>query len=112
MFTAPDLCRLIADKGYEPYASRPLLIDEVGREPLEMNAFGNIIHPIKELMAIRYNKGARTFFTSNFKIGSLSKWRDEKGTLVGYGQDIGDRIREMMIIVELPGESRRDISLK
>ena len=73
MFTAPDLCRLIADKGYEPYASRPLLIDEVGREPLEMNAFGNIIHPIKELMAIRYNKGARTFFTSNFKISSLSK---------------------------------------
>lgn len=112
MFAAPDLCRLIAEKGFEPFSTRPLFIDEVGREPMEMKAFGNTIHPIKELMAIRYNKGARTFFTSNFRVGSLSKWRDESGTLIGYGQDIGDRIREMMNIVELPGESRREISAK
>ena len=110
MIPAPDLCRMIAEKGYEPFATRPLFIDEVGREPMEMKAFGNIIHPIKELMAIRYNRGARTFFTSNFKITSLSRWRDEKGELVGYGQDIGDRIREMMNIVELPGDSRREQS--
>lgn len=110
MIPAPDLCRMIAEKGYEPFATRPLFIDEVGREPMEMKAFGNVIHPIKELMAIRYNRGARTFFTSNFKITSLSRWRDEKGELVGYGQDIGDRIREMMNIVELPGESRREQS--
>ena len=84
MIAAPDLCRLIAEKGFEPFATRP----------------------------IRYNKGARTFFTSNFRVGSLSKWRDESGTLIGYGQDIGDRIREMMNIVELPGESRREISAK
>lgn len=110
MIPAPDLCRMIAEKGYEPFATRPLFIDEVGREPMEMKAFGNVIHPIKELMAIRYNRGARTFFTSNFKITSLSRWRDDKGELVGYGQDIGDRIREMMNIVELPGESRREQS--
>ncbi len=110
MIPAPDLCRMIAEKGYEPFATRPLFIDEVGREPMEMKAFGNIIHPIKELMAIRYNRGARTFFTSNFKITSLSRWRDDKGELVGYGQDIGDRIREMMNIVELPGDSRREQS--
>lgn len=110
MIPAPDLCRSIAEKGYEPFATRPLFIDEVGREPMEMKAFGNVIHPIKELMAIRYNRGARTFFTSNFKITSLSRWRDDKGELVGYGQDIGDRIREMMNIVELPGDSRREQS--
>ncbi|WP_033147867.1 hypothetical protein [Prevotella sp. P6B1] len=108
MIPAPELCYKISEKGYDSFASRPLFIDEVGREPMEMKAFGNTIHPIKELIAIRYNKGARTFFTSNFKITSLSKWRDEKGNLVGYGQDIGDRIREMMNIVEMTGESRRE----
>ena len=56
---------------------------------------------------MRYNRGARTFFTSNFKLGTLSRWRDEKGTLIGYGSDIGDRIGEMTTIVEMPGESRR-----
>lgn len=108
MIPAPELCRKIAEKGYDSYISRPLFIDEVGREALEMNAFGNKIHPIKELMALRYNSGARTFFTSNFKLSSLSKWRNEKGELIGYGSDIGDRISEMTNIVEMPGESRRE----
>ena len=108
MIPAPELCRKIAEKGYDSYATRPLFIDEVGREALEMNAFGNKIHPIKELLALRYNSGARTFFTSNFKLSSLSKWRNEKGELIGYGSDIGDRISEMTNVVEMPGESRRE----
>lgn len=107
MIPAPELCDKIASKGFERYASRPLFIDELGREKYEMNAFGNKIYPIKELIAIRYNKGARTFFTSNFKISTLSKWRSDNGEIIGYGSDIGDRIREMTTIVEMPGESRR-----
>ena len=107
MIPAQELCQMIAEKGFDGFASRPLLIDEIGRETLEMNAFGNKIHPIKDLLAMRYNRGARTFFTSNFKLGTLSRWRDEKGTLIGYGSDIGDRIGEMTTIVEMPGESRR-----
>ena len=108
MIPAPELCRLIAEKGFDRFATRPLFIDELGRESLEINAFGNKIHPIKELMSIRYNNGARTFFTSNYKLSTLSKWRNEKGELIGYGSDIGDRISEMTNIVEMPGESRRE----
>ena len=58
--------------------------------------------------ALRYNNGARTFFTSNFKLSTLSRGRNEKGELIGYGQYIGERIQEMTNIVEMPGESRRE----
>lgn len=107
MISASDLCDMIAEKGFKSFTTRPLFIDELGREKLEMNAFGNKIRPMKELIAKRYNMGARTFFTSNFKVATLAKWRDEKGEIIGYGSEIGGRIREMTTIVEMPGEDRR-----
>jgi DNA replication protein DnaC len=78
MISAPELCRRIAEKGFDRFATRPLFIDELGRESLEINAFGIKIHPIKELMSNRYNNGARTFFTSNYKLSTSSKWRNER----------------------------------
>jgi hypothetical protein len=45
MIPAQELCQMIAEKGFDGFASRPLLIDEIGRETLEMNAFGNKIIP-------------------------------------------------------------------
>ena len=92
----------------ESLATRPLFIDELGREQLEISDFGNKIRPINDLMALRYNTGARTFFTSNFFLSTLSKGRNEKGEIIGYGQYIGERIQEMTNIVEMPGESRRE----
>ena len=108
MIPATLLFQRILDDGINSLAQRPLFIDELGREQLEMNAFGNKMRPIEDLMALRYNNGARTFFTSNFKIATLSKGHNEKGEKIGYGQYIGDRIQEMTNIVELPGESRRE----
>ena len=108
MIPATLLFQRIIDDGINSLAKRPLFIDELGREQLEMNAFGNKMRPIADLMALRYNFGARTFFTSNFKLSTLSKGRNEKGELVGYGQYIGERIQEMTNIVEMPGESRRE----
>ena len=108
MIPATLLFQRIIDDGINSLANRPLFIDELGREQLEMNAFGNKMRPIEDLMALRYNNGARTFFTSNFKIATLSKGHNEKGDKIGYGQYIGDRIQEMTNIVELPGESRRE----
>ena len=108
MIPATLLFQRIIDDGINSLAKRPLFIDELGREQLEMNAFGNKMRPIADLMALRYNFGARTFFTSNFKLSTLSKGRNEKGELIGYGQYIGERIQEMTNIVEMPGESRRE----
>lgn len=108
MIPATLLFQRILDDGINSLATRPLFIDELGREQLEMNAFGNKIRPIADLMALRYNCGARTFFTSNFKIETLSKGRSDKGELIGYGKYIGERIQEMTNIVQMPGESRRE----
>ena len=108
MIPATLLFQRIIDDGINSLANRPLFIDELGREQLEINAFGNKMRPIADLMALRYNNGARTFFTSNFKLSTLSKGRNDKGELIGYGQYIGERIQEMTNIVEMSGESRRE----
>lgn len=108
MIPATLLYERIIHDGIDQLAKRPLFIDELGREQLEITAYGNKIRPIADLMALRYNNGARTFFTSNFKLKTLSKGYNEKGELVGYGQYIGERIQEMTNIVEMPGESRRE----
>jgi DNA replication protein DnaC len=108
MIPATLLYKRIIHDGIDMLAKRPLFIDELGREQLEIAAFGNKIRPIADLMALRYNNGARTFFTSNFKLSTLSRGRNEKGELIGYGQYIGERIQEMTNIVEMPGESRRE----
>ena len=108
MIPATLLFQRIIDDGINSLATRPLFIDELGREQLEMNAFGNKMRPIADLMALRYNNGARTFFTSNFKLSTLSKGHNDKGELIGYGQYIGERIQEMTNITEMPGDSRRE----
>lgn len=108
MIPATQLYKKIISDGMNNLAFRPLFIDELGREQLEVNDFGNKLRPVSELMALRYDTGARTFFTSNFKISTLSKGYNEKGELIGYGQYIGERIQEMANMVELPGDSRRE----
>ena len=108
MIPADQLYKRIIKDGINSLTRRPLLIDELGREQLEVNEFGNKLRPINELMALRYETGARTFFTSNFSIATLSKGYNEKGELIGYGKYIGERIQEITNIAVLPGESRRE----
>lgn len=108
MIPANQLYKEIQERGIMTLARRPLFIDELGREQLEINDFGNRIRPINDLMAARYETGARTFFTSNFKLETLSKGRSENGEIVGYGKYIGERIQEATNIVNLPGDSRRE----
>jgi DNA replication protein DnaC len=66
-----------------------------------VNDFGNRIRPFNQLMEMRYETGARTFFTSNFSMETLSK--DSQG----YGEYINERVQEMTNMVVLPGTSRR-----
>lgn len=108
MISASQLYKRIIDDGIKSLINRPLFIDDLGREQQEVNEFGNRLRPISELMAMRYETGARTFFTSNFKISTLSKGRNEKGEMQGYGEYIGERIQEMTNMAILPGNSRRE----
>lgn len=108
LIPANQLYRRIQQDGIVSLSKRPLFIDELGREQLEINDFGNRIRPINDLMEARYEAGTRTFFTSNFTLDTLSKGRNDKGEMIGYGKYIGERIQEATNIVTLPGASRRE----
>ena len=101
MYHANELCEFIREQGIKEIDRKPLFIDEPGREPNEVVDFGNVKKPIVDLLAKRYERGARTYATTNFKLQSL----EEK-----YGQYIVSRLREMCNYVLLPGDSRRLIN--
>lgn len=108
LIPANQLYKRIQQDGIMSLSRRPLFIDELGREQLEINDFGNRIRPINDLMEARYETGTRTFFTSNFTLDNLSKGRNDRGEMIGYGKYIGERIQEATNIVTLPGTSRRE----
>lgn len=93
-----ELSRLIIQRGLDYYAKRPLFIDEMGREESEVKDYGNVVKPVIDLFALRYENGARTYATTNFKYDSIEKF---------YGEFIRTRMEEMMTYVPFPGESRR-----
>lgn len=89
---------VIRKDGTEHYEKRPLFIDDIGKESKEVNNFGTITRPIADLMALRYDNGALTFVTCNYKLETLTEF---------YGVTTTDRFKEMFNIIELEGESFR-----
>ena len=105
---AKQLFDIIADKGIQSIKSKPLFIDELGRENLEMRDYGNVIKPVIDLFAIRYEFGGRTYATSNFTLDTLEATKDASGyTISRYGSFIRTRMDEIFNIVMLPGGNRR-----
>lgn len=107
---AKQLIELLqAEGGIMELKRRPLFIDELGRENLEIKDYGNIVKPVVDLFAIRYEYGGRTYATSNFTLDTLEAARDEKGKITAqrYGNFIRTRMDEMFNVVEMPGENRR-----
>ena len=107
---AKQLIELLqSEGGITGLRERPLFIDELGRENLEMKDYGNVVKPVIDLFAIRYEYGGRTYATSNFTLDTLEAARDVKGKVTAqrYGNFIRTRMDEMFNVVELPGENRR-----
>ncbi len=97
------LSDIIYSRGVIDLSTKPLFIDDVGRENIEDIDFGKKIKPFTDLIALRYEKGALTFATSNFMIESLAG--DVKNR--GYGTYITSRMEEMFNVIKLPGANRR-----
>lgn len=95
-----DLQERIIRETARPFLFRPLIIDEFGREPKTIQYFGNILHPVSELLSERSDTGAVTHGTTNFTLSTLSS--DDF-----YGGMIGDRLRTMFNFITLKGGSRR-----
>ena len=97
-FHAKDLLMKIKANGVAPFTRGMLFIDEFGREEKELKDYGNTITPIVDLLAARYDNGARTFITTNFNYESLKEM---------YKEFIVSRMKEMCTYVIVGGKSRR-----
>ena len=77
----------------------PLLaIEDLGREPSEIQNYGNVISPMVDLLEHRYDKMLFTAMTTNILPGQIAEQ---------YGERIADRFREMVEVVVFKGGSFR-----
>ena len=67
-----------------------LLIDDLGVEPQSYNDFGEIRHPLAELLILRYKQNSPTIIATNCTIEQIGE---------RYGDRLQDRIREMYAII-------------
>ncbi len=89
-----------SDSGIKAYAYRPLIIDEFGREPMQVMEFGNIMTPTSDLLLARADSPVITHGTTNFSLETLSNQNH-------YGSMLGDRLRAMFNFIRVEGGSRR-----
>lgn len=73
-------------------------IDDVGTEASEISNYGNIIYPIRDILMYRYEHDLVTIISTNL----TPKLLTEK-----YGTRVGDRLAEMMQIVQFNETSYR-----
>lgn len=85
---AKEICRAATDdKHFKELKSMPMLaIDDLGKEPVEVQNFGNVLNPVIDLIDYRYNLQLFTFVTTNL---TGSEVREK------YKDRIADRFNEM-----------------
>ena len=79
-----------------------MCFDELGRETLPANHYGQKLNVMQHILHIRYSlwqsSGVKTYITTNDDAASIES---------KYGDFIRDRVREMFNIISLQGKSRR-----
>ncbi|MDH6357634.1 hypothetical protein [Parabacteroides sp. PF5-9] len=86
------------------YCGEPVIMcfDELGRESIPANHFGQKLNVMQHILHIRYSlwqtTGLRTFITTNLDPQTAQEY---------YGNYIRDRCREMFNVVPFLGKSRR-----
>jgi DNA replication protein DnaC len=86
-------------RDWEKLCSRAMLaIDDLGVEPVETQAYGNIYYPVIDVLTKRYDKQLFTMITTNLTPAEI---RDK------YGERIADRLNEMMAKIIFRNETYR-----
>lgn len=96
--SAYNLSKIVIEKGTESYSKAPMVIDDLGKEAEVIKDFGTDTRPISELFASRYDNGALTFCTSNYKMKTFEQ---------KYGEQTCERFLQMFNFIEMVGKSRR-----
>lgn len=90
MQNARDIARLCKEswREWQRLCRVPMLaIDDLGTEPTEVLDYGNVLNPVIELLAKRYDEQLFTIITTNLTPDEIHG---------KYGKRIGDRFNEMM----------------
>ncbi len=96
LYTARDQQGYLALKQHER-----IIIEDLGKEPVEQLNFGTVISPIVELLEYRYTEQLFTAITTNLT---------PKEIRAKYGNRIADRFNEMMMVMTYENGSYRSNS--
>lgn len=89
------------DTRYYEYKTRYMLaIEDLGKEPAEVQMFGNVISPITELIETRYAKQLYTIVTTNLAPKQIREH---------YGDRVADRFNEMFDVIRFTHDSYRGL---
>ena len=89
---------LLEENDNEYFRFRPMYFDDLGREGKTCKHYGTDISPVTDVIFQRYDTGAYTFATSNYKLKDLT---------VRYDKSVGDRLGVMFNEFEMKNDSRR-----
>jgi len=73
-------------------------IDDIGLESTEVNNYGNIIYPVRDILHYRYEHRLTTIISTNLLPKDLT---------AKYGTRIGDRLAEMSCVIKFNEPSYR-----
>jgi DNA replication protein DnaC len=92
---AKKLEKLVIERGESVFSElekKPLFLDDIMKEEKEVLHFNQKHSPFIDLMSLRYDTGAWTFLTSNYK---------EETTEEHYGKMMFSRMKSMMNFIEV-----------
>jgi DNA replication protein DnaC len=104
---AKEFGHKLLNRGINYYSKKPLFIDDLGRETLEIKDFGNVTRPVVDLYYMRKETGAWTLQTCQHPITFKGKEQSDDPLIARYGKFTMDRMRAAFNEIELKGTSRR-----
>lgn len=86
-YNALDITNAYGEERYDTCRMTEwLAIDDLGQEPAEIQNFGTVVYPMRDLLLYRYERNLLTLITTNLKPSDLRQ---------RYGGRVADRLNEM-----------------
>ena len=86
---------------------RCVVIDDIGREPVEYKSYGNVRKPFFELCDAAERNGILLIITTNLSTSRVSNPLYQSSIQERYGADVISRLRAVVKVVEFKGDDLR-----
>lgn len=99
---ARDIAKLYTARDQRPYnefkQAEHVIIEDMGKEPIEQMNYGTVISPVVEILEYRYHNQLFTAITTNLTPQEIR---------TKYGNRIADRFNEMMQVITFQDQTYR-----